>query len=428
MNTATEILEFKGSSELISASLVYDGGDAVTIPPQMGAPRADQMQGTPAEQLCELAGRVCYDSLGKGRPSFTQEVVTGADPHTGEQILAEVEGYHDHIAKVGHGSVWEHFNFTIEVPVGNSDYLGNESQFCDARMALFAWSCLNRPGILVLPARDPQALRITLNLRTINDWLPMSESLYGYCSPMELQLLQLFVLKGSDLAPNIVKRTHFARSIDCKPGSASDVYYDELAPIKAKVVEPISDNERWVSLFISGSRGLSHELVRHGDFTAISQRSTRFVDESESEWVEHPLTRQFMLEHGYFHNGKCSRYFERDAVREAKSGYRQTAKTLEHWLADRGLDKTSARKQARGAARGYLGNALYTELIFSASVAQWKRILKQRASQFADAEIREMACKALLALKQSRYGSSFDSWRLEKSPDGIGFIAVESSQ
>jgi thymidylate synthase ThyX len=56
------------------------------------------------------------------------------------------------------------------------------------------------------------------------------------------------------------------------------------------------------------------------------------------------------------------------------------------------LTPVVGRKQARGAARGFLGNALSTELIFSASVAQWRRMIAQRDNEAADAEIRDLFC------------------------------------
>ena len=57
------------------------------VPAELGKPRSDQDQGTDAERLIEAAGRVCYDSYGKGRNS---------------------EQYHEHLEEVGHGSVTEH--------------------------------------------------------------------------------------------------------------------------------------------------------------------------------------------------------------------------------------------------------------------------------------------------------------------------------
>jgi hypothetical protein len=67
------------------------------IPEEMGTPAPDQMLGTPAEQLVELSGRVCYDSLNapKSRPS---------------------DQFHPHLVNVKHFSVHEHVHFTAEVP------------------------------------------------------------------------------------------------------------------------------------------------------------------------------------------------------------------------------------------------------------------------------------------------------------------------
>jgi thymidylate synthase ThyX len=100
---------------------------------------------------------------------------------------------------------------------------------------------------------------------------------------------------------------------------------------------------------------------------------------------------------------------------------------LYKWLIGRSVDKGSARKQARGAARGYLGNALSTELIFSASVAQWKRMLRMRCSAHADGEIRAVFVEVLSELKKSRYASDFETFSLEPSPDGIGQCMAEKA-
>jgi thymidylate synthase ThyX len=95
---------------------------------------------------------------------------------------------------------------------------------------------------------------------------------------------------------------------------------------------------------------------------------------------------------------------------------------LEDYGKAKGLDKASARKQARGAARGYLGNALATEMLFSAPVSGWKWILSQRANRLADAEIRAVYGRVLPALKASRYGAMFTGLDLVPSPDGMGEV------
>lgn len=396
------------SNDLIKARLVWDGGEDVHIPPEMGTPRGDQMQGTSAERLTELAGRVCYDSLGKGRPSFSYAKAVPVEKFadgTQHGTIEHVEGYHDHILKVGHGSVLEHFHFTIGIRGFQDDYA--------------ALLLINRPGIYFQGGRGDFDFCLTVNLRAIHDWGSFS----GTFGPLDdenridasnglLHVLQEF---GRRYAPHII-------------GDPREVSF-----VEAMAVDPLTDNERWISMFVSGSRGLSHELVRHGDFTAISQRSTRFVDESESDWVEHPLIDEYCDQQDDSTVGGIA---ERDYIRDEEEGtvkrarrtYSLIVDRLERFLTRRGLDKTSARKQARGAARGYLGNALYTELIFSANVAQWKRMLRQRASVFADAEIRELFCKVLVELNRSRYGDRFSDFELRDSPDGIGQVAVEQRE
>ena len=396
------------STNEITASLVYDGGCTVLIPAAMGTPRDDQMQGSPAERLTELAGRVCYDSLGKGRPSFTTE---------------QMQGYHDHIKQVGHGSVCEHFNFTVEIPLGTSRNLSNDVLYADSRSLLFGACCTNRPGVMMFQAMAPRAVRITTNLRSVREWLNWELSLYGSVNPAAMQFASMLHRLAHEVAPHIIPDApEFDGEVVARPGSAGQEIFDELQ--QARIVEPITDHERWISMYLTCSRGCSHELVRHGDFTAISQRSTRYVDESEGAWISHPLITRYLDD--VHEEDTTIPFCEENVIAAARKAYQLTAQELEPYLIeDIGLDKTSARKQARGAARGYLGNALQTELIFSASVSQWNWMLNQRASQFADAEIRELFCKALPALQASRYGESFRKWTLAKSPDGIGQVAVE---
>jgi thymidylate synthase (FAD) len=199
-----------------------------------------------------------------------------------------------------------------------------------------------------------------------------------------------------------------------------------------EVVEPETDRERWITLYLTGSRGWSHELVRHGDWTAISQRSTRYVDESESAWVLHPLLAAFLASQGPVADGgvdlgrlvreSCER-----ALLHARTGYDIIRGQLEAWLLPKLRAKgdlyaaTSAKKQARGAARGLLGNALETEVIFSASVAQWLHMLRMRAADAADAEIRMgFAMAALPQLRRSRYAQRFEHIQLAPASDGLG--------
>src|SRR3954468_6809210 len=95
------------------AQIVWDGKN-FAVPDALGKPRYDQLTSTHSDNLVELAGRTCYDSLGTGRDS---------------------KSYHEHIAHVNHGSVWEHANLCFHTEGMNlADYLA----CCEC--------LLNRPG------------------------------------------------------------------------------------------------------------------------------------------------------------------------------------------------------------------------------------------------------------------------------------------
>ena len=345
----------------ICAELLYDG-DKVRVPKRMGKPAPNQLAGTPAEQVIELAGRVCYDSLGSGRSS------------------AE---FAKHVVEVQHLSLLEH------IPV--------EVAFDDVRPEMVAAACANRPGVHVSWRQGSMSMdvRVCANLRAVVEWD-----------------------RYASWGPNIVVRDRLRRAAK----QVAPMYvFGDYGPGQPSM--PTHEEHQWVTLFIGCSRGCSHELVRHGDRTAISQRSTRYCDESSSPWVIHPLMSSYAADADVSADEVLDDLSpaRADIADDARMCYSDIVDRLEAWLADRGVDKLTARKQARGAARGYLGNALYTELVFSASVAQWKHILNMRLSDPADAEIRVLAIAILRALQGSRYGNQFEAVT-RRSNDRIGDV------
>jgi thymidylate synthase ThyX len=386
----------------IKARLVYDG-KTLTIPSEM-IPHKDgtimteesfsqliksknQLQGSDRERLCELAGRVCYDSLGQGRDSAK---------------------YWEHIRQVGHLSVIEHAYFTVEFDMLMAD----------------AASLLNRRGIWVnilsfdAPFK-PNRLRLTFNLRTLMEWHRWTAR---SDFPVDFQITADTLYEGlyAAIQPH-VSLILPARKVQQNQG-ATDVCR----------VEPRDNNERTISLFLAGSRGFSHEQVRHRE--NMSQRSTRYVDEDGSPWVEHPNTTMALHElntqqaesmtakETLFQLYKA----QADCINASRHAYKTFAAYLEHRAITRGIDKQTARKQARGAARGFLGNALYTELIFTTSVDGWKDIIRLRLNDAADAEIRVCYGKVLAELKKSQYGSEFNCFELVPASDGLGFAVKET--
>ena len=361
--------------------LVWDGDDTVRIPTEMGTPKPGQMEGTTAERLTELAGRVCYDSLGVGRSS--------AD-------------YFDHILGVGHLSIAEHFQITLKLT-------GPDGFLYEIAPVLF-----NRPGVWVAPINDRE-VRLTLNPRTAFEWDRWSAHLaasIGDCFDTTRSLALGTILRGvaHGLAPRIV----------AKPVDGDMLAAQNWLKLKSyDVVAPLSNDEKWITVYMVGSRGFSHEQVRHGDFTAISQRSTRYCDESESPWVIHPLIQTF-IDGCEPAAAATALACVQPTIDTARQSYVFWVDTLQKWLTSRGVDKVSSRKQARGAARGFLGNALETEVIFSASVAQWRHMFRMRAANAADAEIRGVFSGLLPLMKKSRYGESFADMDLATASDGIG--------
>ncbi len=356
------------------AELVYDGQDVYYKPDVMGEPKDTQLQGTPRECVTELCGRICYDSLGKGRSS--------AD-------------YHAHIRQVGHGSVNEHTPIVMVVgPLTQLALVG------------YLLHLSNRPGVSFRLMDDAAySIRIIANFRAINEFGNFSDDMHPEYNGIRDTIHAAFQYYGHKVAPQIV--------ISGEEFCGQECWY---------MGTPEFDDEKWITIYMCGSRGFSHEQVRHGDFTAISQRSTRYVDESESSWIWHPLIAAYLNEEESEDEPFADNLEECQV--HCNDTYNYIVKKLQPWLIEKGVDKLSARKQARGAARGFLGNALKTEMMFSASVAQWHRMLAQRASHFADAEIREIYAREVdsvfASLQCSQYSDDFQNYEVIKSKDGIG--------
>lgn len=300
----------------MSSETVYNTAmpDLFNVPKAMGQPKPGQLVGTPLELLAEVAGRVCYDSLGTGRSS--------AD-------------WHKHVKEVGHLSVYEHCTFVLEFNTWKPQW----SELCWNKPALW----LHRPRGKV---------RMVLNLRHVLEW------------DTACPLYTLIAQEAHNLAPQVVPLV-----------LTSDT--------TCRLVKPANVNEVWVSAWISGSRGWSHEQVRHGDWSAISQRSTRYVDESSSPILDHPLLREYFDEHDF----EFEEHID-GAKGGCQSAYDLIVSKLETWLVDEKKETLDfARKQARGAARLMLPMGLETQMIFSASLAQWNHIFRMRCNRFADGEI-----------------------------------------
>lgn len=139
-----------------------------------------------------------------------------------------------------------------------------------------------------------------------------------------------------------------------------------------------------VSFYVTGvSRSLTHELVRHR-FLVFSQRSQRFVDESDCDFVCPPL----LLDPQH---ADLREVLYREALL-ARRAYTQLADTL--------VERGVSRKQAREVARAALPECTETRLLVSGNVRAWRDFIKLRNADGADAEIRRFAQLILTELRE----------------------------
>jgi thymidylate synthase ThyX len=384
---------------VVAAHLVYDGTGEPVIPAEMGTPAPGQFEGTPLEKLAEICCRVCYDSF-------------GLDAVTGKPRGRSSAALHKHILDVGHGSVHEHVNITVEFddvrnlmrvapPGGNQD----SSQLVLAGLVVGFGVLSNRKGVHVTPAAYDAGrvgFRVTFNPRVLTDWERHSSD-FAQSHPAQSQFLfDSLRYHASQAVPAIITPPH------------SDVDLGAYS----RTVPPETDDEIHISVYMRGSRGFGNEQVRHR--FPVSQRSTRYVDESECEYIIHPLISKYISDSP----GSCWPLIRAasEAETAAKRAYGLAVAELESYNLARGVGKLTARKQARGAARGYLGIATATEMVVTAPVSGWRWMARSRKSEAADAEIREVYTPVIAALRSSAHAARFADLETRPSPDGIGTV------
>jgi thymidylate synthase (FAD) len=161
----------------------------------------------------------------------------------------------------------------------------------------------------------------------------------------------------------------------------------------------------WNFLVTGVSRSFTHELIRHRHFS-YSQLSQRYVDESDSDYIEPDIIANDPELHAVW----C------EAVNAARVAYDQLVKGLETRFTDL-EDKTLRRKMARQAARSVLPNATETKIFFTGNARALRHFIELRGSEHAEVEIRKVAVQ-LLRIMQKEAPNVFADDTLEPLPDG----------
>ena len=160
------------------------------------------------------------------------------------------------------------------------------------------------------------------------------------------------------------------------------------------------------------SRAFTHELVRHRAGFAYSQRSQRFVNESDADFVIPPA-----LAEGRPGTEKARQILE-DAIEDAQKTYKTLVSELYAALPEDQFEmQTDRRKAVRQAARAVLPNATETKIFVTANVRAWRHFIEMRGAAFADWEIRKVALMVLDILKKEA-PLLFGDFTVEDLPDG----------
>jgi thymidylate synthase (FAD) len=164
------------------------------------------------------------------------------------------------------------------------------------------------------------------------------------------------------------------------------------------------------SFLISGvSRALTHELIRHRAGWSYSQLSQRYVDETDTDFVEPDIIADDPELHALWI----------DAVEQSHQAYIRLANGLAERLRTNHpeLKVTARRKAARQAARSVLPNATETKIFVTANARALRHFIELRGSEHAEPEIRKLAV-ALLRIMQQESPSMFGDFSLVQLEDG----------
>jgi thymidylate synthase (FAD) len=161
----------------------------------------------------------------------------------------------------------------------------------------------------------------------------------------------------------------------------------------------------WSFVVTGVSRSFTHELIRHRHFS-YSQLSQRYVDESDSDYVEPDVIANDPELHRVW----------TEAVNAARHAYDELVKGLETRFTDV-PEKTLRRKMARQAARSVLPNATETKIFFTGNARALRHFIELRGSEHAEVEIRKVAV-AVLKIMQQEAPNVFADYTLEPLADG----------
>jgi thymidylate synthase (FAD) len=168
------------------------------------------------------------------------------------------------------------------------------------------------------------------------------------------------------------------------------------------------------------SRSVTHELVRHRAGVGFSQISQRYVSGAVLRFVERPE---------YVEDEDLHRLFEERADRAAAEYEAMAGRLLERQEGGARMlsadQKTDARKKVQQTSRSLLPNETEAPMVFSGNVRALRHIVEMRADAHAESEIRGLALRLFLCLREAD-PILFGDYEIGALPDGTHTVSTHN--
>ncbi len=167
------------------------------------------------------------------------------------------------------------------------------------------------------------------------------------------------------------------------------------------------------------SRSLTHELIRHRAGFGFSQISQRYVSGKVLRFVERPE----YVDQPDLH----ARFLAR--IDRAAAEYASIAERLLELQAEGDAmltaeARTDLRKKVQQCARSVLPNETEAPLVVTANARAWRHFIEMRANPHAEIEIRMLAFRVFLCLREAE-PVLFADYTVQSLPDGTHSVYAE---
>jgi thymidylate synthase (FAD) len=198
--------------------------------------------------------------------------------------------------------------------------------------------------------------------------------------------------------------------------ATSKRYFDNL---KSSGHGSVFEHANFSLLLYGISRSVTHELVRHRAGFGYSQLSQRFVSGRMLRFVERPE---------YYADEQLHTQFLHRIERSADEYALLANRLLE--LQQTGVSilsaeaRTDLRKKVQQAARSILPNETEAPIVVTGNARAWRHLIEARANTHAEVEIRKLAVRIFLCLRQVD-PILFDDYTIELLADGTHTVKTE---